>query len=99
MLLVPGHLNGLELSFIRFLGIVLELRQLRDIAVQIGVTDGKRIGVGMFFRQKDANVFGIVPGQVFRHVDSLISFKVSEFQSFRNAEFPHRWHSSNRSGE
>src|SRR5215510_14361123 len=65
--LVPCHLNGFELAFVRLLRIVFELRQFGYEPMQVGEANGERIGVGMLLRQRDSDVFGVIPSQVFRH--------------------------------
>ena len=79
---MPGHLNGFQLALIRLLGIIFELRQLGHQAMQISEADRERIGVGMFLAEKNSDVFGVVPGQVFWHVNSVLRFRVLMFQGF-----------------
>jgi len=42
-------LDGFELAFIGSSGIALEVRQLGDVAVQVGEADGERVKLGMSF--------------------------------------------------
>ena len=59
--LMPSHLDGFELAFVRGSGITLEIRQFSYVAVQIGEADGERINLGMSLREQDADVLGVVP--------------------------------------
>src|SRR5262245_15091700 len=60
-LLVPRHLNGLELRFVRRFGIVVEIVERHDALTKIGEPDRQRIDARIFFHQGDANVFRIGP--------------------------------------
>jgi len=46
---MPRHLDGFQFALIRLFGIVLELRQFDNVAVQIGEADSQRINIGMLF--------------------------------------------------
>src|ERR1700691_1270474 len=67
---MPRHLNGFELALIGGFRIAFKIGEFGHVAVQIGKPDGKRVKFGMSFGEKDANVFGIVPGDGFRHGES-----------------------------
>src|SRR5439155_617208 len=56
VLLVPGHLDGFQNLFVRFLRIVSELRQRRDPCVHIGESYGERVGVRVLLDQSDRNL-------------------------------------------
>jgi len=71
MLFVPRHLNGFQFAFTGLFGIVLEIGQVGDVAVQIGIANRERIGIGVLLLKQDSDVLSIVPGQVFRHLDSV----------------------------
>src|SRR5262249_748421 len=61
-LFVPSHLNGLQLSFVRLLWIVFEVGQLGYVLMKVGEADFERIDVRMSFREKNTNIFSVVPG-------------------------------------
>src|ERR1700736_6938052 len=64
---MPGHLDGFEFAFVRGGWIPLEVGQFGHVAVKVGEADGKRIEFGMSFREKNADIFGVVPSERFRH--------------------------------
>jgi hypothetical protein len=48
--------------------------------VEVGEADGERVEFGMSFGEQDADVFGVVPGERFRHGEFLkASFRASAF--------------------
>src|SRR5258706_10383819 len=59
---VPGHLDGFELSLVRFGRVVGEAGQLGDVAVQIGEAYCQRVGVGVRFGEENAQIFAVGPG-------------------------------------
>src|SRR5437773_2465088 len=59
--LVPRHLNGFELGLVRRLRVVVEAGQGDDALAQIGEADGQRIDAGKLLRERNADVFGVLP--------------------------------------
>jgi len=64
---VPGHLDGFEFAFVRGFGVAGEVGKLNHILVEVGEADGERVQFGVSFGQKDAEVLGVVPGELFWH--------------------------------
>lgn len=58
---VPDHLDGFEFAFVRKLGIPVEAGEFRHPFVKVGEADGQRVGVWKFFRELEADFFGVVP--------------------------------------
>ena len=85
---MPGHLDGFELAFVRSFGIAGEVGQFCDVAMQVGEADGERIEFGMSFGKQDAEVFGVVPGELLwaSSAPRVPSFSVSRFQSNRQTD-------------
>ena len=81
-LFVPRHLDGFELAFVGGSGVAFEVGELGDVFVQVGEANGEGIELGMYFTEQDADVFGVVPSERFRHGEFL-ECKVSRFQSFK----------------
>jgi len=65
--LVPRHLDGLELPFIREPRIARKALESEDPFVHIREADRQRIYFGIFFRQPDSNFLRIVPIERLRH--------------------------------
>src|SRR5215471_19548306 len=65
--LVPGHLDGFELRFVRRGGITRETNELRDPFVHVREAHGQRIGVRILVCQRNRNVFKIVPSKIGGH--------------------------------
>src|SRR5207237_8545302 len=66
VLIEPGHLDGFEQFLVARLGIIRELRQLRDVAVQVREAHGERIGLRKLLAERDADVLGVLPRHHFR---------------------------------
>src|SRR5437762_13835287 len=60
-LLVPAHLNRLELGLVRALRIVGEAVEREDAVAQVGEPDGQRIHSGKLLGERDPDVFRIGP--------------------------------------
>jgi hypothetical protein len=60
---MPRHLNGLQLSLIRFGRVVFKIRQRGDPLMKIGEPYRQRIHIGMLIHQGEGDVFGLVPGK------------------------------------
>ena|SRR5882724_4777350 len=60
-LLVPSHLYGFELALIRLFGIVLELGQFGDVAMQISKADAQRVEIRMPLGKQNPDIFSTVP--------------------------------------
>src|SRR5215471_2156708 len=69
--LVPGHLDGFELRFVRPGGIARKAGQLDDPFVHVREAHRKRIGVREFVGQSDGDVFKVVPAKCRRHAQLL----------------------------
>src|SRR5581483_9508752 len=80
--LLPSHLDGFQLAFVRLLGIIFELRQLRHIAMQIGKADTERVNFGMLLGQQNSYIFGIVPGEFWRHGKLLANVSTAVCETF-----------------
>src|SRR5260370_36290800 len=61
-LLVPGHLDGFELAFVRLGRIVAEIVELGDPLVQVGEAHLERILLGKLVIESHGDVFRLVPG-------------------------------------
>jgi hypothetical protein len=59
--LVPCHLNGLELGFIRGLRIVVEAGKTEDVIAEIGKANREGIQSREFFGERDGDIFGVRP--------------------------------------
>src|ERR1039457_805110 len=60
---VPSHLDGFELALVGCPRIALKVGQFGHVTMQVGEADGEGIEFGMNFREQDADVFGVVPGE------------------------------------
>src|SRR5690242_4069561 len=69
---VPGHLNGFELAFVGSLRVTGKTWELGDPLVHVRKADGERIGIWVFVRQADSDVFDLVPTKCRRHVGSSV---------------------------
>src|SRR5215472_5475830 len=76
--LVPGHLDGFKLRFVRPGGIACKAGQLDDPFVHVREAHRQRIGVRILVRQRNGYVFKIVPSERWWHAQLL---KVFSFQS------------------
>src|ERR1700733_11945908 len=72
---VPGHLDGLELSFVRQFRVACESWKLDNPFIHIGEAYRQRVDAGMFFRQLDADFLGVVPIKRVRHSSPLLDAK------------------------
>src|SRR5580704_5630902 len=63
VLLQPRHLDRLQLPFRRRFRIILELFQLGDPLVQVGIPDVRRIQVRELFVERQRDVIGAVPSE------------------------------------
>src|SRR5437016_9318133 len=70
--LYPRHLDRFELSLGGPFRVVLEILELGDPLMQIGVADVRWVDVWKFLIECKADVFALVPGQ-FRHRFSSLS--------------------------
>ena len=80
-LFVPGHLDGFEFFLVRVLGIVAEAFESRHPFMEIGESNGQRIGIRELVGERNGNVFSGRPGQM---VCSLDFPHALVFQRFRN---------------
>src|SRR5579863_6107481 len=62
-LVVPRHLNGLKLAFVRFLRIVAEVFELRNPFVHLREPHFQRIDIRMCFVERKSDIFGLVPSE------------------------------------
>src|SRR5687768_979915 len=60
-LFVPGHLDCLELRFVRGFRVVVEPVELENLLPQVGKSDGQRIDLWEFLGQGNPDVFGVEP--------------------------------------
>src|SRR6266403_48751 len=67
---VPGHLDGFQLPFIGFLRVILEVGQFDYMLVQGGESHCKRIEFWVRLGQQNADIFGVVPGELLWHESS-----------------------------
>src|SRR5882724_5079514 len=67
---VPGHLDGFQLPFIGFLRVILEVGQFDYMLVQGGESHCKRIEFRVRLGQQNADIFGVVPGELLGHESS-----------------------------
>src|ERR1051325_217189 len=58
---VPRHLDGLELRLVRRLRVVVEPVELKDALAQVRESYGKRVDLGEFFAERNADVLGVGP--------------------------------------
>lgn len=58
---MPGHLDGFQAAFVGLGGVVGEAFEFGDHLVQVGEADCEWVGLGEFFLELNADLFGVGP--------------------------------------
>src|SRR5262249_20190339 len=60
-LLVPGHLDRLELRLVRRLGVIVEVLERQHALAKVGKPERERVDAWKLFGQGDADILGVDP--------------------------------------